>query len=326
MVPILRNLAPWMAGFCVLFALDAAMFRTSFYRENLEPDSYAGQVERMLRTAGNQSIAVMGDSRIAEGFSARIADQRQPGFRFLSAAVPGSTPRCWYYLLRELDPAGTRFKTIALPLETYEDADGSRELTDRVLDLNILAARLRLADTLTFASSFQSSEARWNALLVCLLKGVGLREDFQAFLAHPAARLDKAAMYRRNGNQWNYDYQGNSKDLTGAVLPAPVPRGPSQNTGVYTAYRREWVNRIINKYRGTGTSIVFLRLPRGPVPTPASPRSGSSIHEWTGVSILPEDLFHSLETPEYFFDALHLNARGRQRFSTELADILARPR
>ena len=312
-----------MAGLCVLFALDAALFRSDYYVKNLEPDSYAGQVERMLRTAGNQSIAVMGDSRIAEGFSARIADQRQPALRFLSAAVPGSTPRCWYYLLRDLDPAATRFKTIVLPVDTYEDEDGNWDWADRSLDLNILAARLRLGDTLTFTTSFHSSEMRWSALLVCLLKGVLLREDLQAFLAHPAARLDKAALFRVNGTQWAYDYQGNSKDLTGAVLS--VPARPDLKTGLHAAYRREWFGRIIGRYKGTGTSIVFLRLPRGPVSPPVS-ASGSSIRELAGVSVLPENLFDPLEKPEYFFDALHLNARGRQRFSTELADILARPR
>ncbi len=324
MVPILRNLAPWLAGFCTLFALDAALFRTPYYRRILEPDSYAGQMERVLRAAGNQSIAVLGDSRIAEGFSPRVADQRQPAFRFLNAAVPGTTPRCWYYLLRDLDPKPGRFKKIVLPVDAYEDEDGGWEWADRTLDLNFLAARLRLTDTLTVTASFHAADTRWNALLACLLKGLLLREDLQAFLAHPGLRLDKAALYRASGAEWAYNYDGNAKDLTGAVLRDPSPRQPSPQTGLYAAYRREWFGRIVSRYKKSGTSILFLRLPRGPVaPSVSRARPGSSIRGFAGVTVLPENLFEFLEAPEYFFDELHLNARGRRLFSTQLADVLA---
>lgn len=313
-----------MAGFCALFALDAALFRTAYYRQVLEPESYAGQVERLIGTAANQSIAVLGDSRIAEGFSARIADRRQPASRFLNAAVPGSTPRCWYYLLRDLDPQLVRFKAIVLPVDAYDDEDGPWEWADRTLDLNILAARLRLEDTLTFTASFHSAEARWNALLICLLKGLVLREDLQAFLAHPGLRLNKAALYRTSGAEWAYNYEGNAKDLAGTVLHDPSLRQPSPQTGLYAAYRREWFGRIINRYKGSGTSIIFLRLPRGPAsPSVSHARGGSSIRGFSGVTVLPENLFDRLEGPEYFFDVLHLNARGRHLFSTELADVLA---
>ena len=323
-IPILRSLVPWMAGFCALFALDAALFRTPYYRRILEPDSYAGQMERALSAAGNQTIAVLGDSRIAEGFSPRVADRRQPSLRFLNASVPGSTPRCWYYLLRDLDPKPGRFKIIVLPVEAYEDEDGGWEWADRTLDLNFLAARLRLADTLTVTASFHSAETRWNALLVCLLKGLLLREDLQAFLAHPDLRLRKTALYRASGAEWAYNYEGNAKDLVGTVLRDPPPRPASPQTGLHAAYRREWFGRIISRYSGSGTSIVFLRIPRGPVaPAVSYARAGSSIRGFAGVRVLPENLFNRLEGPEYFFDELHLNARGRQWFSTELADVLA---
>ncbi len=310
----------------MLFALDAALFRTPYYRRILEPESYAGQVERLIGTGGNQSIAVLGDSRIAEGFSARVADGQQPGWRFLNAAVPGSTPRCWYYLLRDLDPQVGRFKKIVLPVDSYEDEDGPWEWADRTLDVNILAARLRLEDTLSFAASFHSAEARWNALLVCLLKGLALREDLQAFLAHPASRLDKAALYRASGAEWTYNYDGNPKNLVGSTLPDPSRRQPSPQTGLYGAYRRAWFGRILSRYKDSGTAIVFLRLPRGPVVPPVGHAGpGSSIRGFTGVTVLPESLFNALEAPEYFFDELHLNARGRQLFSTQLAGVLAGP-
>jgi hypothetical protein len=38
--------------------------------------------------------------------------------------------------------------------------------------------------------------------------------------------------------------------------------------------------------------------------------------------LLPERAFQSLERPECYFDALHLNSRGRRLFSVMLAQII----
>ena len=48
----------------------------------------------------------------------------------------------------------------------------------------------------------------------------------------------------------------------GKVLHDPSLRQPSPQTGLYAAYRREWFGRMISRYKGSDTSIVFLRLPR----------------------------------------------------------------
>ena len=92
-----------------------------------------------------------------------------------------------------------------------------------------------------------------------------LREDLQAFLAHPDLRLRKTAMYRASGAEWAYNYERNAKDLAGTVLHDPTLHQPSPQNGLYTVYRRERFGRIISRYKGSGISIVFLRLPRGPV-------------------------------------------------------------
>jgi lysophospholipase L1-like esterase len=42
---------------------------------------------------------------------------------------------------------------------------------------------------------------------------------------------------------------------------------------------------------------------------------------------LPEQTFDFLETPEYYFDGYHLNAKGRQRFTeTLVAELMGRLR
>jgi hypothetical protein len=95
------------------------------------------------------------------------------------------------------------------------------------------------------------------------------------------------------------------------------------------AYRREWFGRIIDRYRGSRTRIIFARLPRGPIPRPASlaQRTSSSIREFASrpnVLLCEEGAFNSLERPEFFKDAWHLNREGIARFSPMLAKEVAR--
>lgn len=55
---------------------------------------------------------------MVERFSARVADERgaEDRIKFINLSVAGATPRVWYNLLRELDPAGDRYRAIVLPI------------------------------------------------------------------------------------------------------------------------------------------------------------------------------------------------------------------
>src|SRR5580704_10309819 len=101
----------------VLFSLDALAFRTPWYSDHIEPESYAGSYEYALWNEltrplhGKQHVLVFGDSSIAEGFSAMLAN-RTEGCRdcfFSNVGTPAATPRAWFYLLRDLDPDAKRY-------------------------------------------------------------------------------------------------------------------------------------------------------------------------------------------------------------------------
>jgi hypothetical protein len=78
-----------------------AIFGSGWYTRFLDPDSFAGRLKFTLGIATSPAeIAVIGNSILAEGFSAKFAG----GTRFQNLSLPGSTPRCWYYLLRAADP------------------------------------------------------------------------------------------------------------------------------------------------------------------------------------------------------------------------------
>jgi lysophospholipase L1-like esterase len=97
--------------------------------------------------------------------------------------------------------------------------------------------------------------------------------------------------------------------------------------GVERAYRKKWLGRIVDRYRGTRTKILILSLPYRPFPIPLSwpVDSGSFIVQAAknpGVTIADEYLFTDLQRPDYFFDVFHVNRKGRELFSHRLAALI----
>jgi hypothetical protein len=148
-----RALAWTVASLLAFLLMEGAIFRLGWYNQYLEPDSSAGEVEGYLSWLkryphnGSPEVLVMGDSRIAEGFSARLAGRNvQQRLRFWNFGIGGTTPRIWYYMLRDADPTRRRFKVIVMALGEYADEDKWDSSEDRVLDLNYLIGRLRSLD------------------------------------------------------------------------------------------------------------------------------------------------------------------------------------
>jgi hypothetical protein len=83
----------------------------------------------------------------------------------------------------------------------------------------------------------------------------------------------------------------------------------------------------MNRYTNSPTAIVLTPLPRGPFLELGGFSKGyesvlpGAITEKTSFS-LPGHTFEFLEKPEYYFDAFHLNAKGRQKFTEKLVSEL----
>jgi lysophospholipase L1-like esterase len=106
-------------------------------------------------------------------------------------------------------------------------------------------------------------------------------------------------------------------------------REPAPQTGRLAAFRRAWYGRILDRYRGSPTKIIFVRLPRGPIPRPDGlvHKKSATIREFAAlpnVLLCDEHAFDSLEHPELFRDGLHLNRDGIARFSPMLAESIGR--
>jgi hypothetical protein len=339
----------------VFVLLEALIFRTGLYASILAPASYAGQLQRLVSAerdrepSGSREVLVLGDSRAAEGFSARVADAEVggAGFKFINAAIPGSTLRTDYYLLRELDPTGDRYAAIVIPMDTYDDQAGAENLADRGLDLAFTPPLLRYSDLFDFPLTFESAQNRLDALFGCLLKGFAYAADIQDLVAHPLRRIEDVRDYRRAGAAATYNYAGHPGGLTGLTYDSasdsyvfPPELSAAQRTQLnevvqarhfppfpVTQYREQWLTRTLSRYSQSGTQFFFIQMPRGPVvPPPVHPESLETIN-WLGqharVHILPRTMFEDLEQPDRFFDALHLNADGRAQFSVKLAHDLS---
>src|SRR5215472_8475397 len=77
-------------------AVEESIFGSGWYRRFLEPESAAGLMESTLRDEAAAPtdiprIAIIGNSMLAEGFSAKIADHEAGSrLRFANLAVPGT--------------------------------------------------------------------------------------------------------------------------------------------------------------------------------------------------------------------------------------------
>lgn len=336
-----------LLGFLLLQTL---VFNTTFYASILNPESSAGFLElrlgnelRRAVTDRNQILAI-GDSRM--GFFPRYANELNPsvGYTFASISAAGTTPRSWYYMLRDAQPRTGRYAAIVIPMPDYDDAETWDNHAEYITDLHYLIARLRWTDVWEFSRSYESAANRWRAARGILLKGLVYKVDFQDFLLHPAARLAYADQSRRESSGWYYDYVGSDRNLRGAsidwiarevhtpptVSPAEKEKlegflaPPPPEKGRRSVYLKFWLNKIYELYRGSGTRIIFIRLPRGPFVRPDQPlfNPHSSVRELAahnGVILSPEHFFDVLERPELFMDYAHLNAAGCAQFSRMLA-------
>jgi hypothetical protein len=361
LIPLGRIAGRLAAAGLVMFLLDAAVFRT-FYASIVEPDSTTGSAERSLwnehkrERSEHPEILTVGDSRIP--IYARVANEltEETGYRFANIATPGTSPRCWYYMLRSIDPDANLYRAIVIPEYKYPDEDTLDEYDDRIRDLHYIVGQLRLTDAWEFAASFHSRELKLKALRGAIWKGFVYQTDFQEFLKDPMARLAKVERDRRDSWEWFYNFDGDDKNLTGLradwennrleytdniapemreYLERELLRPAAPQAGRFRAYRQKWYGKILKRYEGTGTQLIFLRMARGPVarPTPLIEVKTSVVRDLEphpNVIIMDEHTFDSLEQSGLFVDPLHMNGPGCRMFSrmlaTQIESLLGRGR
>jgi hypothetical protein len=350
-----------LAAILCFAALEGVLFHTGLYSSIIEPDSTTGSMELRLRNEirrpkpnRNQVLAV-GHSRMA--LLPRIVNRDQPGtgYTFASISLGGATPRIWYYSLRAVDPTAHTYAAIVIPTDDFNEPDNYDYQSEREGDLHYLLARLELQDLMEFPWTYPNKELQWAAFRGIILKGFVYKRDFQEFLSRPLQRVAKVRYVDSNSAGWNYAYGGIEQNLAGLRIdwqhktmqfPDRVPEDQRKqiedllfptlppDQGRETAYLRYWYGKIIQYYRGSGTKLIFMRVPRAPTSPPdPAPKLNSAIRQIAShpdVIVLDEHLFDQLERPDFFWDAWHLNGAGMNAFSrllaTEVRRVLGPPK
>jgi len=340
-----------VASLLGFIGLEALIFRTGLYIIVADPNSttgYLGQIlhnEEIRQRMGSNQILAIGDSRMA--LLPRVANDltAETGYTYASLGAPGTTERCWYYMLRSIDPDANRYRAIVITIEGYDDEETWEDHSNRETDLNFVIGQLGYSDIDEFSRSYRDPALQSRARRAILFKGLLLKRDFQELLLNPWARVRDALQSRRDSHIWNYDYDGETISMAGldvdwehktiklpAAADAAVEAGlkqrlldpPPPDQGHQSAYLKYWYGRIYDLYRNSATRLIFLRLPRGPWVRPdyrpLNPDSSVRVLAYElNVTLIPEDVFNELEVPELFRDQMHLNRAGLHRFSTMLA-------
>ena len=353
-----------MAGLALFLALDAAIFGSGFFLKWVAPDSGLGRVIYAMRATkmsprANGGIFVFGNSLMAEGFSAKLANAEAARVgaspMFFNNAVPGTSPRNWYYMLRDLRDSGIRPAAVILMARDYRDSPDIANTEDRVADLGFLAPYIGWRDITSFPFSFQRPDARLAAIEAVLVKGWLLHGDIEDFLLHPYLRVSAVKLWRKEGTAILYDYQGHPETLAGVSLdpatgtlgwgpneanPPPGLRGdivklqadlpglketPVEGAQPEVAqYIRDWYGAVAKLCREMGAKLIVLRPPRGPLQFMAPPddEAHGALADLAAAGelrLLKADTFDDLERPRFFFDHVHMNRVGREDFSPRLA-------
>jgi hypothetical protein len=344
---VARNL---LLGLATFICVDGVVFHTSLYTSILAPDSYAGRMAAITRaerhrvSSGLKEVLVLGDSRMAEGFSPAVADKLSSleGFKFVNLTEPASAVNIWDYMLREVDPTRRRYWAIVVPYGI-----GFEPSSADALRISMAAPLLRYGDCFNFASAFQRWSGRFRAFTACILRGSAFQSDVVNFLAHPIERIrsvqrePKILQARDIYKGRDYDIAGTSYDPTTGQVTFPPRLSEAQRDAIrdslvkpaqsetqdFLRMQRDGIQRILNRYSASSTEIVLTPVPRGPFA--GLPGASMTLHAafptittQRAVFSLPEQTFDFLEKPEYYFDGYHLNSKGRQRFTETLVTEL----
>ena len=346
----------------VFSVLDSVVFRTSLYSRILSPDSIVGTAAWYLKYEGQRppshrgDVLVVGDSQMGEGFWAGLANRNQAGsgLNFVQGGIPGATLRSLYYFQKVLDPNRDRYKAIVIALPTYrkKSSTETEHLNDRMLDADLLLPVISSREYFEFAGTFTSGEKRMEVGSRVLVQSLNYQMDFQNLLLHPITRKRLLALRRGLRENIALDYAGRDESMVGLrydsssgeiQFPQRLTEIEREQVKAYLTeqgvvdadhfdgYSRQWIARFIELYRGTQTTLVFLRMPAEVLPqVDAIRRSGPFgtfmplLRNSPGVKVMDENAFYDLEDPQYFFDTLHMNHEGRLRFTTRLSEWLAR--
>lgn len=339
-----------------LAVFDAGVFRSGLYDYCVELDSSVGGAVQAINSDREDSsdlVAVVGDSQVAEGFAERIFDDVMRGkdrsLRALNLGIAGSSLRVWTLLLERMDPQADRFRFVVIPLGQFVGPDQSvGDPAARLEDLSFLGPILNLDQGLGLANSYPNFVGQQAAWLGSVFKSFAYRYDIRAGFADPLSRT-RGRWRLMHGHEASYSYQGRPENMVGIRVegdsivgyPSVIPNyrrealhqfvfgvADPQREQTRERYREEWLDRIIQRYTGTRTKVVIIRLP----PTVLPEQGGGSdmlgptlsrLEKQSHVHVVPVSTTAYLQSPEFYCDTTHFNRQGRRQWTQRLGQFIS---
>jgi hypothetical protein len=352
------------ASLAAFLALDNGIFRSGLYARFANTETLPAQVfntvhfENLRPATGKREIFLAGASTMHWAFWCKQYNlaHENTGYAFVMGAIAGTNEEMWYYVLRAVDPDRDRYAAIVIPNAGYIVESWHDDEAENYDDAQMLAPILSLSEWPGVIANFQNPDLRWKAALLAAFPSHGYAADLQDLILHPSLRAARLRQRWAGGAFWLYDWPGTPGSMQDfragpgnggvAVFPSDLnnferansidefTRPSARDATLYTArnaqFQAFWLNKIIARYAGSSTILIFAQIPRWPMPLPArGPIAGAPdlrqllTHEDNTV-FLPENAFVALEQPKYFHDTIHLNNLGRAIFTNLLGDQVLR--
>ncbi|MBU6461258.1 MAG: hypothetical protein KGK01_05025 [Bradyrhizobium sp.] len=357
-----RPLALLTLTLCAFLLLDNLVFRSGAYSRIQNPETLAGQLysevlyERARKAFPKRDVLITGNSRIDWAFWPHQYNTSHPESRFslIRAAVAATNEKMWYFILSAIDPGHDRYAAIVIPVASYLVEPWIVDEENDYNNVQMLSQVLSISAWKQLIGSFSDSDVRRRAVQSAILASTGFGDDLIDLVAHPRTRIKQLEIRKSAGWTWEDEWsgmEGTMEDFRfdpehGSILALPkglklfeqketareftrpAPDRAIQFTARNAAFQTRWLTRIIDLYKDSKTQLIFLQLPRGPVPIPArepvqgAPDLRALLPSGHNVTFLDENEFVEFEKREYFHDAIHLNAIGRKLFTPKLGDLL----
>jgi len=131
--------------------------------------------------------------------------------------------------------------------------------------------------------------------------------------------------YEFSNGAWHSTVGPTDPKLVAMINPSATL--PAQ-TGERQRFVYYWLGRIAEMYSNSDTKILFVKIPSNPYSVEVEPNNivqPLKLEEFgrrPNVCVAPENAFDDLQDPKFFFDTMHLNACGRQKFTEQLTNLV----
>lgn len=348
----MNKISDYLVAIILFLLLNVLVFHNGFYGRICRVDSYAGDaygrisvLKKLENHHGKNVIALIGDSTTEEGIGAKEL-AKFTGEPVANLALPGTAPLEWFHYLQSVDPQRNRFQIVILTISPQNMRGRPHED-----GFQTLLAVATIPSMLSYTSRLPKSSQQMEYFYAAFDRIFAFRRDLRDLFLSPS-RLMTIHRQKREQILKLEDWPGERINVcgirlhpkSGKVVDWAGIQDPQMRKFAENALERteklnkkpvvsgilEPLEEILGYYEKSPTKILIITIPFGlqhNIAQNARPiqryyslldkfADFPNVHHWNAVH---EPVFQDCKN---FYDFRHLNATGRQQFSTRLAEEL----